>query len=106
MLTGQRALTHGVFMNDVPLAPNATSLAKVLKSAGFDTAYLGKWHVDGHGRSKYIPPERRLGFDYWKVLECTHDYNDSPYYYAGNHARPMPSLTHRTLCPLFLASSA
>src|SRR5690606_9888741 len=42
-----------------------------------------KWHVDGQGRSSYIPPERRLGFDYWKVLECTHDYNQS-YYYAGN----------------------
>ena len=80
MLTGQRPLTHGVFMNDVPLAPAAASLAKVLKSAGYDTAYLGKWHVDGHGRSNFIPRERRQGFDYWKVLECTHDYTNSAYY--------------------------
>jgi arylsulfatase A-like enzyme len=80
MLTGQRALTHGVFMNDVPLAPEATSLAKALKSAGYDTAYLGKWHVDGHGRSNFIPRERRQGFDYWKVLECTHNYTNSAYY--------------------------
>ena len=35
---------------------------------------------DGHGRSSYIPKERRQGFDYWKVLECTHDYQNSMYY--------------------------
>ena len=36
--------------------------------------------MDGHGRSNYIPPERRLGFDYFKALECSHDYNQSAYY--------------------------
>ncbi|MEO6036042.1 MAG: sulfatase [Verrucomicrobiota bacterium] len=80
MMTGQRSLTHGVFMNDVPLDPNAVSLAKVLKSAGYDTAYVGKWHLNGDGRSNFIPRERRQGFDYWKVLECTHDYNNSFYF--------------------------
>ena len=83
LLTGQRPLTHGVFVNDVCLQPTGTSIAEAFSAAGYDTAYIGKWHVDGHGRSNYIPPERRLGFDYWKVLECTHDYNHSPYY-AGN----------------------
>ena len=83
MLTGQRPLTHGVFVNDVCLQPRATSIAQAFSTAGYDTAYIGKWHVDGHGRSNYIPPERRLGFDYWKVLECTHAYNHSAYY-AGD----------------------
>jgi arylsulfatase A-like enzyme len=82
-LTGQRALTHGLFMNDAPLDPDAVSIAKVMKAAGYDTGIVGKWHVDGHGRSAYIPPERRQGFDYWKVLECTHDYNKSFYYADG-----------------------
>ena len=80
ILTGQRPLTHGVFLNDVPLNPETVTIAKVLRSAGYDTAYIGKWHVDGHGRSAFIPRERRQGFDYWKVLECTHDYNHSAYY--------------------------
>src|SRR5437867_397208 len=57
MLTGQRPLTHGVFLNDVPLAPEATTIAKVLKAAGYDTGCIGKWHVDGHGRSNFIPRE-------------------------------------------------
>ncbi len=80
LLTGQYALTHGVFMNDVPLRNEAASIAEAYKAAGYDTAYIGKWHLDGRGRSNFIPRERRQGFDYWKVLECTHNYNQSPYY--------------------------
>lgn len=80
LLTGQYPLTHGVFVNDVCLGQDAVSLAQAFAQADYRTAYIGKWHVDGHGRSSYIPPERRQGFDYWKVLECTHDYNHSAYY--------------------------
>lgn len=83
MLTGQYALTHGLFMNDAPLNPACTTIGKVLKTAGYNTGYVGKWHVDGPGRSSYIPLERHQGFDYWKVLECTHNYNHSAYY-EGN----------------------
>ena len=79
-LTGQYPMTHGVFMNDVCLDPDATTLAKVFGAAGYDTSYIGKWHLDGHGRSNFIPPERQQGFDYWRALECTHDYNNSRYY--------------------------
>ncbi len=88
LLTGQHALTHGVFVNDVHLADDAVSMAKLFKAGGYDTAYVGKWHVDGRGRSNYIPPESRQGFDYWKALECTHDYNDSRYY-AGDSDQPL-----------------
>lgn len=80
LLTGQYPLTHGVFVNDVCLDNGATSIAEVLKSGGYDTAYISKWHIDGHGRLSFIPKERRQGFDYWKVMECTHDYNNSFYY--------------------------
>jgi arylsulfatase A-like enzyme len=79
-LTGQRPLTHGVFINDVPLSTNAVTLAKVFGGAGYTTGMIGKWHVDGHGRTSFIPPERRLGFEYWKVQECTHAYNNSGFY--------------------------
>lgn len=80
LLTGQRPLTHGVFVNDVPLQPKELTLGEAFANAGYSTGYIGKWHVDGHGRSSYIPPERHRGFEYWKVLECTHNYNKSPYY--------------------------
>jgi len=83
LVTGQFPLTHRVIVNDVNLSHNAVSLADAFTEQGYDTAYIGKWHLDGHGRASYIPPERRQGFDYWKVLECTHDYVTSNYY-AGN----------------------
>ena len=67
---------------------DAVSMAKLFKSDGYDTAYVGKWHVDGRGRSNYIPPESRQGFDYWKALECTHDYNNSRFY-AGDSDQPL-----------------
>lgn len=79
-LTGQYPLTHGVIINDVPIRSAPVGLGAAFKAAGYNTAYIGKWHVDGHGRSNYIPRERRLGFDYFKALECSHDYNASAYY--------------------------
>ncbi|HEY3325336.1 MAG TPA: sulfatase [Planctomycetota bacterium] len=86
LLTGQYAHTHGVFLNDVCLSNKAVSIAQAYAKAGYSTGYIGKWHVDGHGRSTFIPRERRQGFDFWKVLECTHSYNKSPYY-ADENAR-------------------
>jgi arylsulfatase A-like enzyme len=83
LLTGLYPDRHGVFLNDAPLDPQADSLGKRFAAAGYDTAWIGKWHVDGHGRTSYIPPERRQGFAYWKALECTHDYHASAYY-AGD----------------------
>lgn len=87
LLTGQYPLTHGVFVNDVCLNPEAMTLGKLYKAAGYATAYIGKWHVDGHGRAGRIPAERRHGFEYWKTLECTHDYNHSAYY-DGDAEKP------------------
>ena len=79
-LTGQYPLTHGVIVNDAPISGEPVGLGEAFKRAGYNTAFIGKWHVDGQGRSSYIPPERRLGFDTFLALECTHDYNESAYY--------------------------
>jgi arylsulfatase A-like enzyme len=80
LLTGQYWLTHGIFYNDKPLNPEAVTIGKVYRRAGYKTGYIGKWHIDGHGRDSFIPKERRQGFDFWKVCECTHNYNRSLYY--------------------------
>lgn len=80
LLTGRYPLTHGVFLNDVCLNTEAVSFAQALNAAGYQTAYIGKWHLDGHGRSNFIPPERRQGFQFWRAQECTHDYNNSAYF--------------------------
>lgn len=80
LITGRYPLTHGVFLNDVCLSRDAVSLAQAFRSGGYQTAYIGKWHLDGHGRSSFIPPERRQGFEFWRVNECTHNYPHSLYY--------------------------
>lgn len=87
LLTGQYPTTHGLFLNDLHLADDAVTMGKLFAAAGYDTAYIGKWHLNGRGRDKYIPPEQRQGFQYWKVLECTHDYNHSKYF-AGDDPTP------------------
>jgi arylsulfatase A-like enzyme len=90
LLTGQRPLTTGVFLNDVPLNPRAASLARVLDAAGYDTGYIGKWHLNGGDRSAFIPRDRRQGFAYWKALESTHDYLHSRYYGDGPELQQWP----------------
>ena len=80
LMTGRYPLTHGVFLNDVCLSNDAVSLADSFGDAGYQTGYIGKWHLDGHGRSGFIPPERRQGFQFWRAAECTHNYNHSHYY--------------------------
>jgi arylsulfatase A-like enzyme len=83
LITGQRATTHGIFLNDAHLADEAVTLAKVMRAAGYETGMIGKWHLNGRGRLSFIPRENRQGFEYWKVMECTHEYNDSFYYADG-----------------------
>jgi len=83
LLTGQYPLSHGIFLNDLHLPDNSVTIGKVLSGAGYETAYIGKWHLNGRGRSAFIPPENRHGFKFWRALECTHDYNNSLYYGEG-----------------------
>ena len=80
LLTGRYPLTHGVFLNDVCLNTDAVSIAQAYNNAGYETGYIGKWHLDGRQRTAFIPKERRQGFKFWKAFGCTHNYNNSFYY--------------------------
>ena len=87
LLTGRYPLSTGMFMNDLYFPSEELCMAEIYKKAGYDTGYIGKWHLDGHGRDSYIPKERRQGFDHWQVLECTHSYNKSHYYDGEDKAK-------------------
>ncbi|MDX2415560.1 MAG: sulfatase [Bacteroidales bacterium] len=84
LLTGQYPTTTGMFFNDIHLPEESLTMAEIFKKEGYSTAYIGKWHLDGMGRMAFTPPERRQGFDYWKGLECSHEYNNLPYYTGGD----------------------
>ncbi|NQT12391.1 MAG: sulfatase-like hydrolase/transferase, partial [Planctomycetes bacterium] len=59
LLTGRYPTSTGMFLNDLYLPADELCMVEILKDAGYDTAYIGKWHLDGHGRSSFIPPNRR-----------------------------------------------
>lgn len=80
LMTGRYPTTTGMFLNDAHLPDEELCMAEILGAAGYATAYIGKWHLDGQGRQAYIPPERRQGWEYWKVAECDHSYTNSHYY--------------------------
>lgn len=80
LMTGRFPTSTGMTFNDIYLPSEEYCMAEIFADAGYKTAYLGKWHLDGHGRLNNVEPERRQGFRYWKALECSHDYNNMPYY--------------------------
>ncbi len=53
------------------LDPETPTIAQPFNRAGYDTAYFGKWHLDGHPESEsrsafhVVPPQRRGGFGTW-----------------------------------------
>jgi len=81
LLTSTYPTCHNVQVNDMPVRTDLPTLGTVAKDNGYDTAYIGKWHLDGSPRSKFTPPgPRRLGFDHWAVYNCSHAYMDPKYY--------------------------
>ncbi len=84
LLTGRFPTSTGMTFNDIYLPSEELCMAEIFQLAGYNTAYLGKWHLDGHGRHNNVEPSRRQGFEYWKGAECSHDYNHMPYYENEN----------------------
>lgn len=75
LLSGMHPLKNGAFVNDKPLLPNKTELlAEVLKANGYQTAYVGKWHLLGGNRDRPIPSEMRYGFDTVLTNNCHVDF--------------------------------
>ncbi len=75
-LTGQYAHTHGVLNNTTPWdnEKNVTFLEK-LHTAGYETAFIGKWHMPGEGLPKLRGVDR--------FISISHEggqgvYNDCP----------------------------
>ncbi len=81
--SGVYATQVGCYKNNIALPTDCKTIAHYLNDAGYDTAYIGKWHLASDSRhnlkTKAVPEERRGGYKYWRaadVLEFTsHGYN-------------------------------
>lgn len=81
--TGQYATATGCYRNGIPLPLDAPTLARALEGAGYETVYIGKWHLASDDRPgqevdhtvSAIPPAYRGGYSgFWRasdVLEFT-----------------------------------
>jgi len=87
LLTGRSPLSTGVVLNDVPLSIGETTIAHACRAAGYDTAYIGKWHLNGPDRRAPVPPgAARQGFDHWEAANFDHNYDHSKYYEGDDTA--------------------
>ena len=58
------------------LPVNQLTIAHHLNQAGYDTHYIGKWHLSGKQRNWWVPPELRGGFQHFIGWESHHvDHN-------------------------------
>ena len=80
VLTGKYAQNHGMIQNHFPLRGGQGFLAEYLKDAGYQTGYIGKWHLEGGPKPGFVPPDRRFGFDHFIGFNRGHDYQSSIYY--------------------------
>ena len=99
--TGKYPTETGCYRNAIALPRDIVTLADCFNQAGYETAYVGKWHLasnrssyaapldDEYFETRAIPLERRCGYkDYWMaadVLEATsHGYDGFVFDGEGN----------------------
>ena len=85
--TGVYATQNKSYVNGIPLCEDIKPLAEYFNEAGYETAYIGKWHLASdrfpwrfHCEKTAVPKEKRGGYkDYWMaadILEFTsHGYD-------------------------------
>jgi N-acetylglucosamine-6-sulfatase len=69
LLTGAYSHRHGVVNNDLSLKPDTPTAPKILQAAGYETAFIGKWHM---GSTAHPQP----GFNHWVSFRSQGSYID------------------------------
>lgn len=92
--TGQFATENRCYWNGIALKEDTKTLADYFNENGYDTAYIGKWHLASdryagigvHCEKTAVPKQRQGSYRYWRaadVLEFTsHGYDG--YVFDGN----------------------
>jgi len=80
----------GCYRNEIPLPSSAKTLAHHFREAGYDTAYIGKWHL---ADEEPVPEFKRGGYGYWlasNILEFTSDAYSTTVYNNDNQSVKLP----------------
>ncbi len=89
LFTGKYTTGTGMVINELRMNPNQTCLGHVLTQSGYDTGYIGKWHLYANELGNHFEPRNsfvprgphRLGFDgYWAAYNFHHDYYGAYYH--------------------------
>lgn len=75
VMTGRHPNRMGVFQWGYPIRPQETTIAEVLKKAGYATAHFGKWHLGSVRKTSPANPGQN-GFDEW--LSAPNFYDNDP----------------------------
>ncbi|NGP46837.1 sulfatase-like hydrolase/transferase [Bacillaceae bacterium SIJ1] len=78
--TGLYATETGCYVNGIPLSQDQRTLAHYFKDEGYQTGYIGKWHLASEDP---VPAEERGGYDDWlgaNALEMCSDAYDTVLY--------------------------
>lgn len=59
VLTGKYAHKHKIIDNNTPIPPGTVMFPQYLQRAGYNTAFIGKWHMGGESDAP------QPGFDHW-----------------------------------------
>jgi arylsulfatase A-like enzyme len=66
MQTGKYPSTTGVVRNGLVLKDDEVTLAMLFSQAGYDTGYIGKWHLSDNSEPGAVPLKRRGGYNqFW-----------------------------------------
>lgn len=70
LLTGRTPNRSGIYDwipedHEMHLKPSETTVATLLRQAGYDTAHAGKWHLNGKFNSAEQPQPGDHGFNHW-----------------------------------------
>jgi arylsulfatase A-like enzyme len=81
LFSGQYAHRHGVTRNGIQLPLKTRTLSGAFSKAGYETGYIGKWHLDAvKERPGFVPEERRFEHAYWAAYNSAHYWKKSGYY--------------------------
>lgn len=79
LMTGLYTSHCRVYDNCMPLPDFAPALAEVMGGAGYETSFVGKWHLGGNGQGP-IERELRGGFKRFIGYQCYNGFDPRPPY--------------------------